>query len=59
MIAGQVGFAGHLRIADGTKIGAKSGVAKSIEEPHGMYSGHPLLPLKQYLRLMINLSKMK
>ncbi len=59
MIAGQVGFAGHLRIADGTRIGAKSGVAKSIEEPGGMYSGHPLLPLKQYLRLMINLSKMK
>lgn len=59
MIAGQVGFVGHIRIADGTKIGAKSGVAKSIEEPGGVYSGHPLLPLKQYLRLMINLSKMK
>ncbi|ADQ17370.1 UDP-3-O-(3-hydroxymyristoyl)glucosamine N-acyltransferase [Leadbetterella byssophila] len=58
MIAGQVGFVGHIKIADGTKIGAKSGVAKSIEEP-GAYSGHPLLPLKQYLRLMINLSKMK
>lgn len=59
MIAGQVGFAGHIRIADGTKIGAKSGVAKSIEEPGGVYSGHPLMPLKQYLRLMINLGKMK
>jgi UDP-3-O-[3-hydroxymyristoyl] glucosamine N-acyltransferase len=59
MIAGQVGFAGHLRIADGTKIGAKSGVAKTIEEPGGAYSGHPLLPLKQYLRLMISLSKQK
>jgi len=59
MIAGQVGFVGHIRIADGTRIGAKSGVAKSIEEPGGTYSGHPLLPLKQYLRLMINLSKMK
>lgn len=59
MIAGQVGFAGHLRIADGTRIGAKSGVAKSIEEPWGTYSGHPLMPLKQYLRLMINLGKMK
>ncbi len=59
MIAGQVGFAGHLRIADGTKIGAKSGVAKTIEKPGGAYSGHPLLPLKQYLRLMISLSKQK
>lgn len=59
MIAGQVGFAGHLRIADGTKIGAKSGVAKTIEVPGGSFSGHPLLPLKQYLRLMINLSKQK
>ena len=59
MVAGQVGFAGHLRIADGTRIGAQSGVAKSIEEPGGVYSGHPLLPLKQYLRLMINLSKLK
>lgn len=59
MIAGQVGFAGHVKIADGTKIGAKSGIAKSIETPNGAYSGHPLLPLKQYLRLMIILSKMK
>lgn len=59
VIAGQVGFAGHLSIADGTRIGAKSGIAKSITTPNGDYSGHPLLPIKQYLRLMITLSKMK
>jgi UDP-3-O-[3-hydroxymyristoyl] glucosamine N-acyltransferase len=59
MIAGQVGFAGHVKIADGTKIGAKSGIAKSIETPNGTYSGHPLMPLKQYLRLQIYLSRMK
>lgn len=59
IIAGQVGFVGHLTIADGTKIGAQSGVAKSIREPGGAYSGHPLMPIKQYLRLMIKLSRLK
>jgi UDP-3-O-[3-hydroxymyristoyl] glucosamine N-acyltransferase len=59
IIAGQVGFAGHVTIADGTKIGAKSGIAKSIKTPNGAYSGHPLMPLNQYLRLQIHLSRMK
>jgi len=39
MIGGQVGIAGHLEIADRVTILAQSGVAKSIEEPGGVYFG--------------------
>lgn len=58
IIAGQVGFVGHIEIADGTKFGAKSGVSKSIKEPNGSYSGHPLLPIQKHLRLLVKLTKL-
>lgn len=58
VIGGQVGFAGHLKIADGTQIGAQSGVGKNITEPKGAYSGRPLLPIKDHLKLLVNLRRL-
>jgi UDP-3-O-[3-hydroxymyristoyl] glucosamine N-acyltransferase len=58
VIGGQVGFAGHLKIADGTQIGAQSGVGKNITEPQGAYSGRPLLPIKDHLKLLVNLRRL-
>lgn len=51
VIAGQAGVAGHLEIPSNTKIGGRSAVLSSIEIP-GDYSGHPLLPINEYLRNM-------
>jgi UDP-3-O-[3-hydroxymyristoyl] glucosamine N-acyltransferase len=58
IIGGQVGFGGHLKIADGTQIGAQSGVGKNITVPNGAYSGRPLLPIKEHLKLLVNLRRL-
>jgi UDP-3-O-[3-hydroxymyristoyl] glucosamine N-acyltransferase len=58
LIGGQVGFAGHLSIADGTKIGAQSGVGKNIEITNQSFAGRPLLPLKEHLKVLVNLKKL-
>ncbi|HLO44061.1 MAG TPA: UDP-3-O-(3-hydroxymyristoyl)glucosamine N-acyltransferase [Leadbetterella sp.] len=58
LIGGQVGFGGHLKIADGTQIGAQSGVGKNITVPNGAYSGRPLLPIKDHLKLLVNLRRL-
>ena len=57
-IGGQVGFAGHLKIADGTQIGAQSGVGKNITASNGAFSGRPLLPIKDHLKLLVNLRRL-
>jgi UDP-3-O-[3-hydroxymyristoyl] glucosamine N-acyltransferase len=58
VVAGQVGFAGHLTIADGTKIGGQSAVTKSIRNPNGSFAGRPLLPVKEYLKMLVNLKNL-
>ncbi|RPH34201.1 UDP-3-O-(3-hydroxymyristoyl)glucosamine N-acyltransferase, partial [bacterium] len=52
MIAGQVGFTGHIEIADGTKIGAQSGVHRSVTEKGTTIFGYPAYPQRQALRIM-------
>ena len=56
-VAAQVGIGGHLEIATGVQLGAKSGVAKSMSEP-GAYLGTPAKPLKEELRLWAEWSKL-
>jgi UDP-3-O-[3-hydroxymyristoyl] glucosamine N-acyltransferase len=58
VVAGQVGFAGHITIADGTKIGGQSAVTKSIRNPNGSFAGRPLLPVKEYLKMLVNLKNL-
>jgi UDP-3-O-[3-hydroxymyristoyl] glucosamine N-acyltransferase len=51
MIGGQVGFTGHIDIADGTKIGAQSGVHRSVTEKNTTIFGYPAYPQRQALRM--------
>lgn len=54
VIGGGTSIAGHLEIVDQVQIGGRSGVTKSITSP-GAYGGHPLQPLKDYLRTQSSL----
>ncbi|MCH2042768.1 MAG: UDP-3-O-(3-hydroxymyristoyl)glucosamine N-acyltransferase [Saprospiraceae bacterium] len=53
MIGGQAGFVGHLHIADGTKVQAKSGVAKSIKKPNQAIQGAPAMDYVQAMRMYV------
>ena len=41
MFSGQVGMVGHIKIADGTKLGAQTGVSKTIKTPNTIHIGTP------------------
>ena len=56
VMGGQSATAGHLEIAPMTTIAARGGVTKSIKQP-GTYSGFPLMPHKQWLKLQGILSR--
>ncbi|HEY1763820.1 MAG TPA: UDP-3-O-(3-hydroxymyristoyl)glucosamine N-acyltransferase [Opitutaceae bacterium] len=52
VLGGQVGLSGHIRIGQGAKIAAQSGVAKDI--PAGeTYFGTPALPIVAEQRLLV------
>ena len=53
MVGGQAGFAGHLKIAKGTKIQAQSGLAQSIKEEGTAVWGSPAIDYKRYYRCAI------
>jgi len=57
IMGAQSGTAGHLEIAPMTTIAARGGVTKSIKTP-GVYSGFPLMPHKQWLKLQGLLSRL-
>lgn len=50
MVGGQAGFVGHIKIADGTRIDAQSGVNKSIKEPNLAFRGSPIQVHRQQLK---------
>ena len=50
MIGGQVGIVGHIKIADGSKINAQSGVSKSIKNPNSAVTGSPAFDYTAALR---------
>ena len=50
MIGGQVGFVGHLNIADNTLVQAQSGVAGNISESGRKMYGYPAIDYQKYLR---------
>jgi UDP-3-O-[3-hydroxymyristoyl] glucosamine N-acyltransferase len=49
MRGGQAGIVGHLTIADGSKINAQSGVAKSLKE-NAIVTGSPAFEYNNSLR---------
>jgi UDP-3-O-[3-hydroxymyristoyl] glucosamine N-acyltransferase len=58
VIAGQVGIVGHIELANGTIIGAKSGVPQTIKQENAQWSGIPILPHKETVRLNIMLKNL-
>lgn len=50
MVGGQVGFVGHINIADGVKINAQSGVSKSVTEKGKALSGSPAENFRQHYK---------
>ena len=52
VIAGQVGISGHLFVANKTKMGAQSGLGKSIKKEGLSLSGSPARDLNEHLRAM-------
>lgn len=53
VVAGQVGFTGHINIANGSRIGARSGVQRTIVETDNEWSGAPIGLHKETIRLYI------
>jgi len=49
-IGGQVGFVGHLEIADGTQIQAQSGIASNVKEPNQALFGYPAFSYRDFVR---------
>lgn len=49
-IGGQVGFVGHVTIADGTQIQAQSGIAGPVKEPGTALFGSPAIAYRDYIR---------
>lgn len=49
-IGGQVGFVGHITIADGTQIQAQSGIARSVKTPGTYLFGTPAIGYKDFIR---------
>jgi UDP-3-O-[3-hydroxymyristoyl] glucosamine N-acyltransferase len=49
---GQVGYADHVKVADGVSIAGRSGVMGTISEP-GAYGGAPSMPMRQFRRVTI------
>jgi UDP-3-O-[3-hydroxymyristoyl] glucosamine N-acyltransferase len=50
MIGGQVGIVGHIVIADGTQIGAQSGVSKTVKNKGSILRGSPAQNIKTQLK---------
>lgn len=57
VLGGQSGSAGHLHIGDFTQVGARGAISKSLPS-NGKFSGHPLLPLQDWLKLQALLKRM-
>ena len=49
ILAGQVGVSGHLHIADGCRVGAKSGIARSLTDQE-IVSGIPAISHRNWLK---------
>lgn len=48
MFGGQSGVVGHINIADGSVLSARTGATKNLTEPNAVYSGYPQLKMKDF-----------
>ncbi len=58
IVGGQVGFVGHIEVADGSMFQAKTGVASSIKKPNNKYYGYPAIGYQDYLKSYIYFKKL-
>jgi UDP-3-O-[3-hydroxymyristoyl] glucosamine N-acyltransferase len=58
MFAGQVGITGHIKIADGTKIGAQSGVTGDIKNENSILLGSPAIDHREFLKSSVIFKKL-
>jgi UDP-3-O-[3-hydroxymyristoyl] glucosamine N-acyltransferase len=57
MLGGQSGASGHVRINDGAKVAAKSGVMTDV--PAGAtYGGAPAVPAREWHRQTVSIAKL-
>ncbi|MBM3590669.1 MAG: UDP-3-O-(3-hydroxymyristoyl)glucosamine N-acyltransferase [Alphaproteobacteria bacterium] len=56
-IGGNCSIGGHIRVGDGAKIAGMSGVMRDVE-PKSAIAGIPVLPIKKWHRLNIELQKL-
>jgi UDP-3-O-[3-hydroxymyristoyl] glucosamine N-acyltransferase len=56
-LAGQVGVAGHIEIADQCVFGAQAGVAGSVRKP-GMYQGTPAIDAANWRRSSVGFKQL-
>ena len=57
MVGGPVGFVGHISIADGTQVGAQSGVNKATK-PGERIMGAPAVEMGEYARNLVYVKKL-
>ncbi len=53
MIGGQAGFVGHITVADGSKVQAQSGVARSLKKPNVAWHGSPAFNYADFMRSQV------
>jgi UDP-3-O-[3-hydroxymyristoyl] glucosamine N-acyltransferase len=53
MIAGQVGFVGHLSIGDDVKIGAQSGISGNLKDG-SIVMGSPAIDIANHRRSLVH-----
>jgi UDP-3-O-[3-hydroxymyristoyl] glucosamine N-acyltransferase len=58
MFGGQVGLSGHIKIADGTRIGAQGGIAGDVKEENTTIIGSPAIEFKQFLKSSVVFRKL-
>ncbi len=58
VVSGQSAFTDHLNIAPFSTFTARSGITKSIKEPRGVWSGYPLMPHKEWMKLQSKIAKL-
>jgi UDP-3-O-[3-hydroxymyristoyl] glucosamine N-acyltransferase len=58
MVGGQVGFVGHIQVADNTLIQAQSGVASNVTKANSKLYGYPAIDYQQYLRAFAYFKKL-
>ena len=56
ILAGQVGIADHVHIGNHTVLAAQTGVTSDVPE-NSQYMGYPGMPMKDFLRMVVNYRK--